>query len=330
MRILYISRNPKMGFSIGKVFKPVIEQMGALADVDSIELPCDNYNPKSLVRNIRYAQSAAKQKQYDIVHITGAEHYLLPFLKKYKTVVTVHDLGFFTNQKVTPRTLGKFLLWIYSLKCANYVTFISAKSEHECLKLVGLKSGRHSVVPDAVGKEFQYVPKKINTECPIILHIGTKPNKNLESTVIALQEFPCKLRIVGDLTDGQKYTLSLYKINYEQVSNLTDAEVLQEYVRCDYVNFPSLYEGFGMPIIEGQAVGRPVLTSNLPPMNDVAGGAAILVDPTNPNSIRSGYEHIGRQADSLMSAGLENVKRFGLKTITQQYFDIYNHVITHK
>lgn len=327
MKILYIYRNPKMGFSIGKVFKPIEEEMRKYAEVDSVELPCANYSLRSMYRNINAAQMAVAKKHYDIVHITGAEHYLLPFLRKQNTVVTVHDLGFFTNHKFGLRAIKKYFLWIKTLPLASYATFISEKSEQEALGLVNLKQGRHSTVLNPVGKEFTPYPKQINTEQPVILHVGTKENKNLESTVIALKGFSCKLRIVGDLTEGQKTALDIYHIQYECVSNLTDEEILQEYIHCDYVNFPSLYEGFGMPIIEGQAIGRPVLTSNISPMKEVAGDAAIIVDPTKPEDILRGYEQMKGEADGLVQRGYENVKRFALGKITLQFFDIYNKIL---
>lgn len=330
IKILFISRNPKMGFSIGKVFKPIEEEMHKYAEVDSIELPCANYSLQSLWCNIKAAREALSKKHYDVIHITGAEHYLLPFLQKGKIVVTVHDIGFFTNHKFGLRAIKKYLLWIRTLAIADYVTFISEKSEKETLQLVRIKKAKHSTVLNPVGKEFVPYPKVINTEYPSILHVGTKENKNLESTVIALKGFPCKLRIVGNLTDGQRLVLKLYGIDYEQLSNLTDEEILYEYVNCDYVNFPSLYEGFGMPIIEGQAIGRPVLTSSLSPMKEVAGTAAILVDPTNPESIRKGYEEMAKKAESLVQSGYENVKRYSLDKITKQYFHIYQQLINNR
>ena len=327
MRILYIYRNPQMGFSIGKVFKPIEEELKKNAEVDSIELPCANYSLRSMWHNVRAARNAVRKKHYDIVHITGAEHYLLPFLRKEKTVVTVHDLGFFTNHRFGLRAIKKYFLWIRTLPLANYVTFISEKSEEEALRLVKLKDSKHSTVLNPVGKEFVPYPKTINTECPVILHVGTKENKNLESTVIALKGFPCKMRIVGNLSEGQRLVLKLYGINYEQVSNLTDEEILQEYVNCDYVNFPSLYEGFGMPIIEGQAIGRPVLTSNLSPMKDVANDAAMIVDPTKPEDIRRGYDEMKVQAENIVKLGYENVKRFSLSKITRKYFEVYQSIL---
>jgi hypothetical protein len=93
MKLLYIYRHPNLGYSISKVFHPIETEMRNYADVDSIYLPVSNYSFKGLWENIKYVQKHCKNKKYDIIHITGTEHYLLPFLLGNKVVVTVHDLG---------------------------------------------------------------------------------------------------------------------------------------------------------------------------------------------------------------------------------------------
>lgn len=82
-----------------------------------------------------------------------------------------------------------------------------------------------------------------------------------------------------------------------------------------------------MPIIEGQATGRPVLTSDIAPMNDIAGGTAELVNPADYKSIRNGYEKILANPNLYVKEGLENVKRFSLDKITKEYLEIYQRVM---
>lgn len=326
MRILYIYRHPDMGYSIGKVFRPIEEEMKKHAEVDSIYLPVPNYSLKGLWKNIKCALKHCKKNNYDVIHITGTEHYLLPFLRNKKTVITVHDLGFYTNNKLNIKNILKYSLWIKTLSLASHVTFISEKSKNEALRFVNLKKDKYSVIMNPVGTEFTAQPKDINKSFPTILHIGIGSNKNIESTAIALKGFPCKFRIVGKLTDKQKFILNLYNINYECISNLTDEEILQEYKNCDAVNFPSLYEGFGMPIIEGQSIGRPVLTSSISPTKEVAAEAAVFVDPTSPESIRNGYETLLKDSEKYIEKGFENIKRFTLSRISKEYFEIYNKI----
>ncbi|MDO5131076.1 MAG: glycosyltransferase [Prevotellaceae bacterium] len=113
------------------------------------------------------------------------------------------------------------------------------------------------------------------------------------------------------------------KIRYSNVYNLSNDEIIQEYVNCDIVNFPSTYEGFGMPIIEGQAIGRVVVTSNISPMNDISNGSCVIVDPYNIESMKNGYIEAIRKNQYYVEKGMENVKRFSLSTITKEYLELY-------
>lgn len=321
MKILYVYRSEKMGFSIGKVFRPIEKKMKEQDDVDSIYLPSSNYKPYSLIKNIVFVRQCVRKKKYDIVHITGTEHYLLPFLTSYNTIITVHDLGFYTEQKRSLKLLGKYLLWIKSLSYAKYVTFISDFSQQEALNLIHLR--KSSVVYNPISSDFQPLPKEFNVKYPRILHIGTKPNKNLSNTIEALKDFPCRLRIIGKLSEAEKEFLQKNHIDYSNAFDLSDREIIQEYQQCDIVNFPSLYEGFGMPILEGQSIGRVVITSDRSPMKDIAKDSAVLVNPTDVNSIRNGYKKAIALHELYVERGYKNIKRFSVETIANKYKKIY-------
>lgn len=315
-----------MGFSIGKVFNTIEKELLKQITIDSLYLPKYGYGIRSLVSNILFIKKHLSYKDYDVIHITGTEHYLLPFLPKEKTIVTVHDVGSIINaNKGKIHLCMKKLLWIKTLSFARFVTFISTKSMDETKTMVKIKNSK--VIFNPVDPLFQYSPKSLNAERPIILHIGTKNNKNLDNTVMALKETNCHLRIVGKLSVNQIKLLNNSGISYSNVFNISDKELLDEYKQCDIVNFISTYEGFGMPIIEGQAMGRVVVTSNLEPMKSVAGNGAILVNPYDLNSIRDGYKKAILEYNEFVSKGAENVKRFNVSNIALQYLDLYNEII---
>lgn len=324
MKILFIYRNPSMGPSIRRVFQPIEEVLGKEDEVDSLSLPCGDYAPVSLWRNIKEAQRASKGKAYDIIHITGQEHYLIPFLDSRKVVVTVHDLGSILK---TERGLAgrlKHHLFVGSLMRASRVTCISEATRLEVMQQCKkINTNRIRVIPNPVDPNYKEEPLQEIVGKPIILHVGTACNKNLQRVIEALRDVPCHLRIIGTLDEATQRELRHRAMDYSVAANLSDEALRQEYVRCQIVSFPSLYEGFGMPIIEAQATGRVVVTSNRLPMCDVAGAGAVLVDPESVESIREGFVEALQNGEQYVKAGLQNVRRFMLSDIVEQYRSLY-------
>ena len=174
---------------------------------------------------------------------------------------------------------------------------------------------------------YRFHTKTFNTSNPRILHIGTGWNKNLERVIQALHGIPCVLVIIGKLTEDNLNLLDKHQINYENKVGISDEQMLQEYIDCDIVSFPSIFEGFGMPIIEGQAIGRPVVTSDREPMTEVAGDGAVLVNPEAVDSIRQGFIKIITDEtfrDDIVKRGLLNVKHYSVDEITRQYCEVYS------
>lgn len=328
MRVLLIYRHPDMGVSIGKMFRSIEQEMRRYAQVDAVYMPAFGYGPRALVCNIRAARAAVKAQHYDIVHITGTEHYLLPFLSRQRTVVTVHDLGHLAALHGLRRFVYK-CVWVYPLRWADRVCCISEFTKKEVLDAVRIPQKQLSVIRDCVGSDFIYTKKPFHVERPVVLHVGTRPHKNLDRTIEALAGMDIELRIIGRIEASTQALLDEKGMRYVVRHDLSDAELLVEYQHADIINFPSLHEGFGMPVLEGQATGRVVVTSNREPMLSVAGGAAALCDPLDVGSIRGAYERVIGDADyrnELIVKGLQNAALYSVSTITTRYFNTYQSI----
>lgn len=326
MKINYFYRHPKVGFSIQKVFDTLTEEIAKYIDIEKYYVPEKGSMLWDILKNNIY--TFKHRNKSGINHITGHIHDVILALSSQKTVLTIHDLVFIDNVKNPIKRLYKWLFWLYlPVKLADRITCISTQTKLNILKYI--QTDKISVIPNPIDSRFQYVEKTFNEDKPIILHIGTGWNKNLKRTIEALHNIPGHLRIIGNINGEVVELLQKFQIEYSTASNLSDEEIRQEYVNCDIVNFPSEYEGFGMPIIEGQKTGRVVLTSYIEPLIGVSGGAVEFVNPKEIESIRNGYLKLindKNHREKLIQGGLRNTERFSVQRIAQQYLTLYQEV----
>lgn len=271
----------------------------------------------------------ARQAQGDVNHVTGDTHYLTFFLDRARTVLTIHDLV--SLQRL--RGVKRWLLWVLwywlPVKRSRKVVTISECSRQALLKSVHCNPNKVQVIHCPVSAEFHPRSLHWNAARPRILQIGTTPNKNIERVAEALSGIPCCLVVVGPVTQAQVAALVQHGIEYENFVGLSRAALVEEYVKADMLLFVSTYEGFGLPIVEANAVGRPVVTSNLSSMPEVAGAAACLVDPYRVETIRAGVLKVIEDAgyrEQLIEAGYANVKRFQAETVAAQYAALYREI----
>jgi glycosyltransferase involved in cell wall biosynthesis len=291
-------------------------------DVNFTEYYCTN----ELMR----IPSIIKARKYggDINHITGDVHTIGMFLDPKKTIITVHDIAHLERDLhgIKKRFFKK--LWLeLPLRRVKHITTISDFTKNTIIEAAGIDPAKVTVIHNPAPTDFFYVAKEYDMERPSILQIGSSRNKNIYRLIEAIKGTSFRLILIRNPDPQLKTVLDDSHIQYEWKSNITRAEVKVCYERCDIVFFASEFEGFGVPILEGNSVGRPVITSRIESMPEVAGDAALLVDPFSVDDIRNALLKINGDSSVrqlLVKNGLENIKRFSVEKTTRKYLDIYN------
>jgi glycosyltransferase involved in cell wall biosynthesis len=324
LRIVHFHRKPVPGHhSIEGLFENLRDELRSRElNVDKKELP---YFSRGIVPRV-LSTLWARNNQGDINHITGDVHFLALGLDPRRTLLTIHDLEILNYVRGIRRWLLKLFWYDLPLRFAGLVTVISEATKQALITQCNISNDKIIVVPDCVSRTYRPSPRTFNAENPRILQIGTKPHKNLERLMAAIDGLRCHLHVVGRLTSAQRNELDRRGIAHTINVNLTESEMYQAYCTADIVSLVSTAEGFGMPIIEAQWIERPVVTSNCSSMPEVAGKGACLVDPFDVASIRSGIVQIiddEAYRNGLIVAGQENRIRFSIESVASGYSNAY-------
>jgi glycosyltransferase involved in cell wall biosynthesis len=324
------SRRPFPGqFSIENVFAALLPVFSESLQVQQHVLSKES---KGLFPRLAAGWNA-RLNQGKVNHITGDIYFIAPFLKNSRTIITVHDCDFILRAKGVKRWFLN-LFWLqWPLRSARVITTISEATKKDILQLVNLAPEKIRVIPNPLTlvADIQVREKLSESKTPLLLHIGTKANKNLDRLVPALKGLSVKLMIVGKLNEEQRGILENNGIQYENRANIPASELIQLYQRADLLTFVSTREGFGLPIIEANALGCPVLTSGHSSMPEVAKDAAYLVDAFSVESIRAGIVTLLENAslrEELVEKGYKNAARFQPSKIANQYLNLYRELIS--
>lgn len=270
----------------------------------------------------------AKKNSGEINHITGDVHFLTYGLPKKNSVLTIHDLGYYNNELKGLKKHFYKKIWLTDpCKKVDIITVISNFTKLDLLESIKVNEEKIFVVPNPLLPGFRKLPKANNLK-PVILQVGSGNNKNLSRLIDACVGLDIKLLLVNKLFDKSlSEKLFRSKIDFEQRIDLSFEDLIQAYSDSDILFFASEYEGFGMPIIEAQAIGRPVITSNLSSMPEIAGkDSAYLVNPLKVDDIRNSILELinnSTMVSNLVNHGYENVKRFSIEEVSKQYIEIY-------
>lgn len=271
----------------------------------------------------------AYQQKGQVNHITGDVNYLGIFLSNKNTINTILDCVHLNSSTGLKYKILKTFWLSIPEKRSRFLTAISESTKMEILRHHRCNPDKIVVIPVAISPNFKSKQKEFNKALPRILQVGTAPNKNIPNLIEALKGIPCLLNIVGKKNEVYESLLKKNGIQYIYEGGLSDQEIIDRYELADIVTLVSTYEGFGMPILEAQAVGRAVISSNVYSMPEVAGDSAVIVDPHDINAIREGFKKIINDdefRENRIAKGFLNIKRFDPDVIANQYYTLYKKI----
>lgn len=307
-----------------------------------------------------------KQHQADIFHIIDhSDGHLARWLASVPVVATCHDLiNFLQPENASHQAALPMLssaLWRYSVKglqAADHVVTVSAHTAKDVTKLLDISADDLTVVHNAVGAAFKPLAPKLSEtvfqqyDIPndrfYLLNVGSsQPRKNITTILNALaqlvsqQEITSSLPLIHLIKAGADFTVeqkSLIERNHLQgyITHVKkpDTETLVKlYNAANVLVAPSLYEGFGITILEAMACGTPVITANSSSLPEVAGNAALMVDPRDEDELVAAISSLRNDQslqEKLVSRGLERTQSYTWANTAEQVACVYESVLQEK
>jgi glycosyltransferase involved in cell wall biosynthesis len=368
MRIAIDARKMQ-DFGIGTYIRNILSELSRLdqkTEYVIIGRPADVEVQSPLGANFRMVSEAAPpysvseqiripvcltRERVDLVH---EPHYVLPVATPCRSVVTIHDCIHLMFPQYLPSRFGyvyaKAAMWIATRKATRILT-VSEASKRDILRFFAIPPEKVSVIYNAIDARFlgpadhdrmELVRQRYQLNHPFVLYVGNiKRHKNVERLIDAFARArpscPDDLRliIIGD--EISKYPALRQAVHRHRLDKqvrflgFQPHETLAAFYRLARVFvFPSLYEGFGLPPLEAMACGAPVVTSNVSSLPEIAGGAALLVDPYDVDAIADGIVRAvndeGLRLD-LIQRGLARARTFSWAQSVGKIHQIYMEVL---
>jgi glycosyltransferase involved in cell wall biosynthesis len=319
--------------ALGENFRAVVETAGNYSIAEQIKIPL-----------------ALKREGVTLFH---APHYVLPPMVRCRSVVTIHDC----IHLMFPQYLPNRFAYAYAktsidmaARRATRVMTVSESSKRDILRFVDTEPDKIDVIYNAYDDRFAIDPReeevvrvseRYQLQSEFVLYAGNvKPHKNLERLIEAFFLVRkrgldhLKLVLIGD--EISKYTALRRAVHRYQLHKyvrflgyLPEETLAVMYRLAGVFVFPSLYEGFGLPPLEAMASGTPVVTSNVSSLPEVAGDAAVLVNPYDPNAIADGIYQVLTDEQlrrDLRHRGVARAGQFSWEQSVRRVHKIYGEV----
>ena len=355
-------------FGIGTYIRNLLRQLARLDHTSEFVLFCrpeDRTAVGTLAQNFRAVPvnagnySVAEQitlpwaVRREGVTLFHAPHYVLPPLVTCRSVVTIHDC----IHLMFPQYLPNRLAYAYARasialasKQATRVLTVSESSKRDILRFMDVPADKIVVIHNAYDERFSVEPReedvirvseRYQLRDEFVLYAGNvKPHKNLARLIEAFHLVRnrgldhLKLVLIGD--EISKYAALRRAVHQHQLHKyvrflgyVPEETLAVMYRLAGVFVFPSLYEGFGLPPLEAMASGTPVVTSNVSSLPEVAGDAALLVDPYDPAAIADGIYTVLTDSSvrqNLREKGVARARQFSWEASVRKVREIYEQV----
>jgi glycosyltransferase involved in cell wall biosynthesis len=299
--------------------------------VPSVTLPVDSRNRVAWVAaDQSLLPPAAARRRIDLLHSPAN---LAPAWGPYRRLLTVHDLihKTFPEAHAGFRARALSVVMPLGIRRSHRLIAISKATRDDLVELLHEPAGKIDVVPQGIGEahpELAMPEAELRAwlgagERPIALSVSAKrPHKNLRRLIEAVARIPAERRpllvIPGYRTwheeelRRQAHALGIGE-DVRLLGWVSQAELEGLYAAAAVFVITSLFEGFGLPVLEAMQRGVPVACSDRSSLPEVAGGAALMFDPERPDEIAAAIERLledGAEADRLRRAGFERARRF--------------------
>jgi len=284
--------------------------------------------------------------------ILHCPHFNAPVVKNGKLVITIHDLAFNRYEEEFSNKAAKIyynFVMNRNMKNADHIITISESSKKDIVDFYGISEERITVIKHGAPyvdtnynlnlKEIVY--KKFNITKPFIFFVGiNRPRKNLKNLVLAYRELIKKSDVDVQLVIAGKKDSRYYDMEKDiKAFNLEDNIILTDFVnddelKCLYSNceafiFPSIYEGFGFPVLEAMLFKVPVICSNTSSLPEVVGDAGIYFDPYDVNDMAQKIYDVLKDNNlksMLVDKGNKQVQKFSWEESSMKHLEVYESV----
>ncbi|MFC1658434.1 glycosyltransferase family 4 protein [Candidatus Omnitrophota bacterium] len=285
------------------------------------------------------------KNSFDIYHAPAG--YSLPRIKSVKKVLTIHDLR---SLKIKDKTFPQDILALK--RAANHADVcitVSECTKKDIIENLGLAPEKIKVIYEGAEDIFmpmeksaaESIKEKYRIDREYLFSLGQVPRKNIERLIRAFSKFKYKsefiLVIGGAGNNGpwnEEYRNLAERLNLKNcvrfIGDIPYEDLPLLYNASEYFVFPSLYEGFGIPVLEAMSCGIPVITSNVSSLPEIAGDAALYVNPYDEVDIARKMEKAVEDKDlrkALVSRGTKRAKEFSWDKMARETLEVYEEVL---